>query len=330
MATKVTNNAISKIVADILADDTSITLVPGTGAKFPVITSGDWFPATLIKETGEFEIVRVTARVSDVLTVVRGQETTAARAFTAGDRIEHRLTAAIIDQMLASIEAKFPKAGGTIEGDVTLVRPGAPTTGALFFGNTAGKYLFYDGTNFSLAGGQLTIAGQTAWNAGNFNPASYMPLAGGNFTGGIGIYNTSPTMMFYDTDWGPRQLHANGGLIGFLTSGGGWGCYSDNAGNFIASANIGAYSDRKHKKQIKTIRGGLELVEAMRGVRYVDKRTGAKRVGVIAQEVMDLVPEVVGKGVDGLHVDYGNLVAVLIPAVQELAARLRALEARDD
>lgn len=166
------------------------------------------------------------------------------------------------------------------------------------------------------------------WDTSNFNPASYMPLAGGNFSGNFGIYNTSPTVMFYDTDWGPRQLHCNGGLIGFLNSGGGWAVYSDNDGNLVASGNVGAYSDRKHKKRIRPIKSAIDLIKRLRGVRYTDKRTGAERVGVIAQEVQEHLPEVVGKGKDGLHVDYGNIVAPLIEAVKELDKRLTKLEGR--
>lgn len=164
------------------------------------------------------------------------------------------------------------------------------------------------------------------WDASNFNPAAYMPLAGGNFTGSFGIYNTAPTIMFYDTDWGPRQLHCNSGLIGFLNSGGGWACYSQDDGTFIASGNIGAYSDRKHKTDIRTIEDGLALVEQLRGVRYTRKRDGQACVGVIAQEVQEVVPEVVLETDDGLGVDYGNLVGVLIEAVKDLSARVRQLE----
>ena len=168
----------------------------------------------------------------------------------------------------------------------------------------------------------------TLWSSYNFNPGAYMPLGGGTFSGNFTIQNTAPQINFYDVDWGWRYIHCNGGLIGFLNNGSGWACYSDNDGNFVASGNVGAYSDRKHKKQIRKIKGGLALVESLRGVRYVDKRTGADRIGVIAQEVQKHLPEVVGKGVDGLHVDYGNLVAPLIEAVKELSGRVRKLEAR--
>lgn len=313
------NNAVSRLAVSVSAADLQLSVSAGDGAKFPALSAGQWFPITLIRADGVLEIIRVTGRNGDLLTIVRGQEGTAALAFSAGDRVELRATAELMN-------SKMDKEGGVMTGaftltaDLTTYRPAAPTTGAVFLGNSGSSYLFFDGTNYSLGG-----AG-TIWSASNFNPASYMPLTGANFSGNFGIYNTSPTIMFYDTDWGPRQLHCNGGLIGFLTSGGGWGCYSDNAGTFIASGNIGAYSDRKHKKKISTIKGALALVEGMRGVRYVDRRTGESRVGVIAQEVRQVLPEVVGEGVDGLHVDYGNIVGPLIEAIKELSARLNRLE----
>lgn len=313
------NNAVSRLAASISAADLQLSVSAGDGAKFPALSAGQWFPVTLIRADGVLEIIRATGRNGDVLTIVRGQEGTAPLAFSAGDRVEIRATAELMN-------SKLDKEGGVMTGtftltaDLTTYRPAAPTTGAVFLGNSGSSYLFFDGTNYSLGG-----AG-TIWSTSNFNPAAYMPLTGANFSGNFGIYNTSPTVMFYDTDWGPRQLHCNGGLIGFLTSGGGWGCYSDNAGTFIASGNIGAYSDRKHKKKISTIKGALALVEGMRGVRYVDRRTDAARVGVIAQEMRQVLPEVVGEGVDGLHVDYGNIVGPLIEAVKELSARVKRLE----
>lgn len=328
MGLKLANNAVSRLSASVSNSDISFALSPGSGVIFPELAEGDWFPITLTDSLGNIEIVRATARDTDILTVLRGQEGTIARAFNAGDRVELRLTNGAIEEIQAAIDGKLSAAGGTVGGDITLSRPATPTTGALFFGNTGLRYLYYDGTTYSFAGAQLTINGGTAWHSGNLNPSAYLPLTGGTMTGNYTIANTSPTITFQDTDWGPRSIHCNSGLIGFLTSGGGWGCYSQNDGTFIASGNIGAYSDRKFKKKITTIKGGLELVERMRGVRYTDRRTKQARIGVIAQEVREVFPEVVGQGVDGLHVDYGNLVGPLIEAVKELGRRVRELEGK--
>ena len=93
MGLKIKNDAVSRIASGISSTDTTITLVPGSGTLFPVLSSGDYFPATLIKSDGSREIVRVTARSSDVFTVVRAQEGTVALTFNANDRIELRMTA---------------------------------------------------------------------------------------------------------------------------------------------------------------------------------------------------------------------------------------------
>lgn len=105
MGIKLTNNAISRLSANILATDLTISVIPGDGAAFPSLSTGDWFPATIISETGAYEIVRVTSRTGDVMTIERAQETTIARGFTAGDRFEHRLTAAAFLAVQADVSA---------------------------------------------------------------------------------------------------------------------------------------------------------------------------------------------------------------------------------
>jgi hypothetical protein len=295
MALKLSNNAISRLAGNITNTDTSIALEPGTGALFPSIGAGDWFPVTIVNATNDVEVVLCTARSGDVLTVTRAQENTSARAFNAGDRIELRMTAGAFEGIFSIIDSKLPLTGGTVSGNLAVT-------------------------------GSLTAGGHGVWTAGNFNPASYMPVAGGMFTGTVGVQSTAPQINFNDVDWGWRYLHCNGGNIGFLNNGGGWACYSQNDGTFIATANIGAYSDRKHKTDIRTIESALDLVECLRGVRYTRKADGTDRIGVIAQEVEEVLPQVVGESPDGLYVDYGCLVAPLIEAVKELSAKVRKLE----
>jgi hypothetical protein len=55
--------------------------------------------ATLIDSSNNLEIVKCTTRSTDVLTVVRGQESTTARAYATGDRIELRITAGVLDAL---------------------------------------------------------------------------------------------------------------------------------------------------------------------------------------------------------------------------------------
>lgn len=90
------NNATSRLASSLTAGATTLSVTSGDGSKFPSPTGGQWFPLTVIKDSGVLEIMRCTARSGDVLTVVRAQEGTAAQAFTAGDRVELRLTAAAL------------------------------------------------------------------------------------------------------------------------------------------------------------------------------------------------------------------------------------------
>lgn len=92
-----TNNAASVLNGAIDAAALSLTLKTGEGALFPAPTGGDFFLVTLYQKAGateiNHEIVKCTARAGDVLTVVRGQEGTTARAFSNADPVELRLTA---------------------------------------------------------------------------------------------------------------------------------------------------------------------------------------------------------------------------------------------
>jgi hypothetical protein len=93
MGIKFANSAFATLASGINSSATSITLTTGQGARFPSLSAGDYFFATLIDTSNNLEIVKCTARSTDVLTVVRGQESTTARAFSTGDRIELRVTA---------------------------------------------------------------------------------------------------------------------------------------------------------------------------------------------------------------------------------------------
>lgn len=93
MSVVLANNATGKLSGAITAATTSISLQSGNGAAFPIPAAGEWFPMTLIKATGELEIVKCTSRSADTFTVVRAQEGTVGLSFNAGDRVSCRFTA---------------------------------------------------------------------------------------------------------------------------------------------------------------------------------------------------------------------------------------------
>ena len=79
----------SELAGAVASGAVSLTLKTGDGAKFPTPAGGDFFLVTLYQKVGQdevnHEIVKCTARVGDVLTVVRAQEVTTARAVNVED-----------------------------------------------------------------------------------------------------------------------------------------------------------------------------------------------------------------------------------------------------
>jgi len=179
MPIKFANSAFATLAAGINSSATSITLTTGQGARFPSLTASDYFFATLIDTSNNLEIVKCTARSTDVLTVVRGQESTTARAYSTGDRIELRVTAqglvdsSNIDLILpsqTSNSGKFLTTNGTasswgtvspavvsdqgnsstgyfdVPSGTTAQRPGSPAAGMMRDNTSLGYPEVYDTT----------------------------------------------------------------------------------------------------------------------------------------------------------------------------------------
>ena len=103
------NNAVSRLAANISNSATSLSLTPGDGAKFPAVSAGQYFMATLVRTDGTTEVVKVTARSTDTLTVVRSAEAVGGASvpysFTAGDKVEARLTSGGLGSELDRLDA---------------------------------------------------------------------------------------------------------------------------------------------------------------------------------------------------------------------------------
>jgi hypothetical protein len=103
----------------------------------------------------------------------------------------------------------------------------------------------------------------------------------------------------------------------------------DVSGTIRATADIIAYSDARVKENVNTITDALTKVTSLRGVSYTrnDSEDKSEKVGVIAQEVLEILPQVVQQDAEGKYsVAYGNIVGVLIEAIKELNAKIDRLE----
>ena len=90
------------------------------------------------------------------------------------------------------------------------------------------------------------------------------------------------------------------------------------------------YSSRRWKTEIKPIDGALEKVQRLRGVSFDWRADGKHDIGLIAEEVGEVVPEVVAyeeNGRDAKSVDYARLVPLLVESIKEQQEVIRKQDA---
>ena len=97
----------------------------------------------------------------------------------------------------------------------------------------------------------------------------------------------------------------------------------------VMADSFNSASDVRLKRDIVPLEGALDKIDAIRGVQYhwIDgEQSESRQVGVIAQEIQEVYPELVREGGNGfLSVDYPKLTAVLIESIKELKAMAMAL-----
>jgi hypothetical protein len=103
----------------------------------------------------------------------------------------------------------------------------------------------------------------------------------------------------------------------------------DVSGTIRATGDVIAYSDARVKENIVTLENSLDLVQKLRGVRYNRIGESEKKIGVIAQEVLEILPEVVQQDQDGNYsVAYGNMAGLFIESIKQQQDKIQTLEAR--
>lgn len=104
--------------------------------------------------------------------------------------------------------------------------------------------------------------------------------------------------------------------------------YNPSTGT-LSSTNLTSLSDVNRKINISSIPNPLEIISQIRGVSFNWKDTGEKSMGVIAQEIEAILPEVVSTNEAGeKSVSYGNIVGLLIECVKELKKEIEELKAK--
>jgi len=216
---------------------------------------------------------------------------------------------------------------GTTPGEAFV---GVVTTGNLWYNNNLGRlFIYYQDTdseqwvdaspsnvgvitsliNVSFAPG--SASSPSMYFVGDSQTGFFSPGAG-QFT----VVSTGSSIL---------NINPNGiNVTGIVTS------TRLSTGNVVSSGivtaqDFDALSDQKYKENVTTVNNALLKVEQMRGVKFDWKESGLPSYGVIAQELEQVLPELV-HGNDPKTVNYNGIIGVLIEAIKELKAEVEELK----
>jgi hypothetical protein len=194
--------------------------------------------------------------------------------------------------------------------------------------NTTGFYSDTNGAHFTpntgSSYGSWQIQGsRNGWRGIHFFDGGGTPhlMLDGSGNGGMYYESAGRWASYYsygNNSWGFGSSTTSGSYIIYAT------------GAIYSTGNIVAYSDARKKENVVTIDNALNKVDNLRGVYYnrIDDETKKRQVGVIAQEINEVLPEVVtyAEDVDEFGVSYGNITGLLIEAIKEQNKKMNAMQ----
>lgn len=183
-----TNNAATTLASGISNVATSLTVATGDGAEFPTLAGSQYFYCTLANNTGSIEIIKVTARSSDTFTIVRAQDGTTAAAWSAGDKVELRLTRIdLLNFPQLDSTNTFAQAQTFSAGITSTVTPLGVTSGGTGLGTlTANNVILGNGTSTP-----TFVAPSTAGNVLQSNGTTWTSAAVPSSNGGATVTSSA-------------------------------------------------------------------------------------------------------------------------------------------
>ena len=184
MAVKFANNVSTTLSSAINATQTTISVADASG--LPTLASGDYVYLTIDTDTASptLEVVKVTAISSNSLTVVRGQDGTTASSFSAGVKVELRVTAAALDDISSAADTEsVSKDGDTMTGDLLF---GDDVRIKLGTGNDL--LIYHDGSSIirDAGAGNLNLRGNSVSIANSDASKSFIEMNNGS--GSVSLY----------------------------------------------------------------------------------------------------------------------------------------------
>lgn len=211
---------------------------------------------------------------------------------------------------------------GDAIGVVALNRSGASTSRGFFSGSTAGAAA----TFAQDAGNSWSYSTADLWLDVCLDSSPGYILRGGASSSSPNFSVTANGTLSTVT----ASIGGGYGSTGITLQSDGTGLFNGNLvadGSITAGGNVTAYSDAKLKDNLQVIDSPLDKVSSLTGYTFDRIDTGESQTGLIAQDVLKVLPEAVGCAEDGtLTLAYGNLVGLLVEAIKELKGEIEELK----
>ena len=213
----------------------------------------------------------------------------------------------------------FEGGGGGGSISISTVAPTSPGSGDLWYSPDYGRtFIYYDETVVGYGTDAYWV------DAAPFNRGINGILAGVAFSTGSA---TSPSLYFAG-DVQTGFFSPTPGQFTIVSAGS--SILNVNSGGIIVTGIASAtafdsLSDINYKENINTVNNALNKVEQLRGVKFDWKESGNPSYGVIAQELEQVLPELV-HGNDPKTVNYNGIIGVLIEAIKELKIEIEEIK----
>ena len=207
--------------------------------------------------------------------------------------------------------------------------------------NVSGVLTYEDVTNVDAVGlitarSGLIVSGVSTFQ-GNVNLGDNDRLILGDGTD-LQIYHDGGNSLIVDSGVGNLYIAGDNSLFitnisasetkaKFITDGA-VELYYDNSKKFetttsgiTVTGSVNATSDLYLKENIQPVKSALEIVNQLEGVRFDWKDSGESSLGVIAQDLEKVLPELVSETNGVKSVNYNGIIAVLIQAIKELSQK---------
>lgn len=98
-------------------------------------------------------------------------------------------------------------------------------------------------------------------------------------------------------------------------------------GSMYTTDDITAFSDKRGKENIERIENALDKISKLCGYTYNLKSSGKRSTGLIAQEVLEVLPEAVaGSEETNYALSYGNMMGLVVEAIKDLKREIEEIK----